>query len=171
MPGAGDLPLYGRRAAVAGGCRSLTESPKACRLRRMAALGPHRWITIRKKFSHSAAAFGVGCNFVFPSHNGGSAVWRNSYRYALVAQLDRASDYESEGCRFDSCRAHYFNPFRSARTDRPKIAPPFALPVDIIPIFRRRTLSRLGHIGTLNHLGYNRLFECGGCADRCADRS
>gem|GEM_PF-3689310 len=25
---------------------------------------------------------------------------------ALVAQLDRASDYESEGCRFDSCRAH-----------------------------------------------------------------
>lgn len=24
---------------------------------------------------------------------------------APVAQLDRVSDYESEGCRFDSCRA------------------------------------------------------------------
>ena len=27
--------------------------------------------------------------------------------HAFVAQLDRASDYESEGCRFESCRAHY----------------------------------------------------------------
>jgi hypothetical protein len=26
---------------------------------------------------------------------------------ALVAQPDRASDYESEGRRFESCRAHY----------------------------------------------------------------
>ena len=24
-----------------------------------------------------------------------------------VAQLDRASDFESEGCRFESCRAHH----------------------------------------------------------------
>jgi hypothetical protein len=23
--------------------------------------------------------------------------------------LDRASDYESEGCRFDSCRAHHLS--------------------------------------------------------------
>ena len=30
-------------------------------------------------------------------------------KYALVAQLDRASDYESEGHRFESCRA--CNPF------------------------------------------------------------
>lgn len=27
--------------------------------------------------------------------------------HAPVAQLDRASDYESEGRRFDSCRAHF----------------------------------------------------------------
>jgi hypothetical protein len=25
---------------------------------------------------------------------------------ASVAQLDRASDFESEGCRFESCRMH-----------------------------------------------------------------
>jgi hypothetical protein len=29
---------------------------------------------------------------------------------ALVAQPDRASDYESEGRRFESCRARYRNP-------------------------------------------------------------
>ena len=28
-----------------------------------------------------------------------------SFRYAPVAQLDRASDYGSEGCGFDFCRA------------------------------------------------------------------
>ena len=28
--------------------------------------------------------------------------------YAPVAQLDRASDYGSEGCGFDSCRARQF---------------------------------------------------------------
>ena len=27
--------------------------------------------------------------------------------YAPIAQLDRVSDYESEGCRFDSCWMHY----------------------------------------------------------------
>ena len=27
--------------------------------------------------------------------------------HALVAQWIRASDYESEGCRFDPCRVHY----------------------------------------------------------------
>ncbi len=27
--------------------------------------------------------------------------------YALVAQLDRATDFGSVGCRFDSCRAHH----------------------------------------------------------------
>ena len=27
---------------------------------------------------------------------------------APVAQLDRASDYESEGCRFDSCQARHY---------------------------------------------------------------
>ena len=31
----------------------------------------------------------------------------NNKKYAPVAQLDRASDYESEGCRFDSRRAHH----------------------------------------------------------------
>ena len=30
-------------------------------------------------------------------------------KFALVAQLDRASDYESEGCRFNSCWAHQFD--------------------------------------------------------------
>ena len=29
-------------------------------------------------------------------------------RYALVAQLDRASDYGSEGCEFESRRARQF---------------------------------------------------------------
>ena len=28
---------------------------------------------------------------------------------ALVAQLDRASDYGSEGCEFESRRAHHLN--------------------------------------------------------------
>ena len=27
---------------------------------------------------------------------------------APVAQLDRASDYGSEGCKFESCRARHF---------------------------------------------------------------
>ena len=27
-------------------------------------------------------------------------------KYGLVAQLDRAPDYESGGCRFESCRGH-----------------------------------------------------------------
>ena len=31
---------------------------------------------------------------------------------APVAQLDRASDYESEGCRFDSCRVHKEDPVK-----------------------------------------------------------
>ena len=30
------------------------------------------------------------------------------FRLGPVAQLDRASDYESEGCRFDSCQARHF---------------------------------------------------------------
>ena len=30
---------------------------------------------------------------------------------ALVAQLDRASDYGSEGCEFESRRAHHKNRF------------------------------------------------------------
>jgi hypothetical protein len=29
-------------------------------------------------------------------------------RHALVAQLDRASDFESEGRRFEPCRVHHF---------------------------------------------------------------
>lgn len=29
--------------------------------------------------------------------------------YALVAQLDRATDFGSVGCRFDSFRAHHLN--------------------------------------------------------------
>ena len=33
---------------------------------------------------------------------------------APVAQLDRASDYESEGYRFDSCRAHHITGSSSA---------------------------------------------------------
>jgi hypothetical protein len=33
---------------------------------------------------------------------------------ALVAQPDRASDYESEGRRFESCRAHYKLPANAA---------------------------------------------------------
>src|SRR5918997_5536717 len=33
---------------------------------------------------------------------------------ALVAQPDRASDYESEGRRFESCRAHYEIPANTA---------------------------------------------------------
>ena len=28
--------------------------------------------------------------------------------YALVAQLDRVSDFESEGRRFESCRVYYY---------------------------------------------------------------
>jgi hypothetical protein len=29
--------------------------------------------------------------------------------FAPVAQLDRVADFESEGCRFESCRARYIN--------------------------------------------------------------
>ena len=36
---------------------------------------------------------------------------------ASVAQLDRASDSDSEGRRFDSCQAHHvFKPFEAIRT-------------------------------------------------------
>jgi hypothetical protein len=31
--------------------------------------------------------------------------------FAPVAQLDRVADFESEGCRFESCRARFCNPF------------------------------------------------------------
>ena len=31
-------------------------------------------------------------------------------RYALVAQLDRASDYGSEGCEFEPRRVHHIKP-------------------------------------------------------------
>lgn len=35
-------------------------------------------------------------------------------KYAPIAQLDRVSDYESEGCRFDSYWAHQkLRPMRS----------------------------------------------------------
>ena len=37
--------------------------------------------------------------------------------YASVAQLDRASDSDSEGRRFDSCQAHHvFKPFEAIHT-------------------------------------------------------
>ena len=42
--------------------------------------------------------------------------WRQD---ALVAQLDRASDFESEGCRFESCPARHFSCCISLRRDRP----------------------------------------------------
>ncbi len=31
--------------------------------------------------------------------------------FAPVAQLDRVADFESEGCRFESCRARFCNSF------------------------------------------------------------
>ena len=38
-------------------------------------------------------------------------------QFASVAQLDRASDSDSEGRRFDSCQAHHvFKPFEAIRT-------------------------------------------------------
>ena len=36
------------------------------------------------------------------------AILHAVFRLGPVAQLDRASDYESEGCRFDSCQARHF---------------------------------------------------------------
>ena len=39
-----------------------------------------------------------------------------------VAQLDRASDFESEGCRFESCRAHH-------KGKKMKIIKPFGLSI------------------------------------------
>ena len=37
-------------------------------------------------------------------------------QFASVAQLDRASDSDSEGRRFDSCQAHHvFKPFEAVR--------------------------------------------------------
>ena len=62
---------------------------------------------------------------------------------ALVAQLDRASDYESEGRRFESCRAHYKMPanaafLRWARARRVKVdftpgSTPYSELVDVVP--------------------------------------
>ena len=34
--------------------------------------------------------------------------------YALVAQLDRVTDYESVGRRFESCPAHHYQGFADA---------------------------------------------------------
>ena len=36
----------------------------------------------------------------------GDDLGRREGRYAFVAQLDRATDFESVGRRFDSCRTH-----------------------------------------------------------------
>ncbi len=42
------------------------------------------------------------------NRSGRRSEWR-SYLHALVAQLDRASDFESEGREFESLRARHFN--------------------------------------------------------------
>src|SRR3954467_10942265 len=46
---------------------------------------------------------------------------RKGLKYAALAQLDRASVYGTEGCRFDSCKLHYA-PFHSTEIVPP--APP-----------------------------------------------
>ena len=38
------------------------------------------------------------------------ALYTNMLLYALVAQLDRATDFESVGRTFEPCRAHLFYP-------------------------------------------------------------
>ncbi len=37
------------------------------------------------------------------------AIYNGTKRQAPVAQLDRASDFESAGRRFEPCRAHHIN--------------------------------------------------------------
>lgn len=36
----------------------------------------------------------------------GNIIYNIARKYALVAQLDRVTDFESGGRRFDSCQAH-----------------------------------------------------------------
>lgn len=43
----------------------------------------------------------------FPTCGGSGSRRRQSPRHASVAQLDRASDFGSEGCRFESCRMRH----------------------------------------------------------------
>ncbi len=64
----------------------------------------------QKYFRHGSEELtsdAVGKKFVFSSFYAKV----NPSRDALVAQLDRASDFGSEGYRFDSCRVHHFYPF------------------------------------------------------------
>ena len=48
------------------------------------------------------------CSIILPAHEGSWAVL-NSDGLAPVAQLDRVTDYESEGQRFESSRAYFQN--------------------------------------------------------------
>ncbi len=51
---------------------------------------------------------GIGAGRTERNRSGRRSEWR-SYLHALVAQLDRASDFESEGREFESLRARHFN--------------------------------------------------------------
>ena len=54
---------------------------------------------------------------------------------ALVAQLDRASDYESEGYRFESCRVRHREEAEQRRSDLRRVF------VQIAGIVQREKLS------------------------------
>src|SRR5450759_4228979 len=45
---------------------------------------------------------------------------RQKISRASVAQLDRASDFGSEGCRFKSCRTHHSTSLRFFEKERPR---------------------------------------------------
>ena len=53
------------------------------------------YLIIENHFNNFAFVYKESCTF---------AVW--NFSDGFVAQLDRASDYGSEGCRFESCRGH-----------------------------------------------------------------
>ena len=58
------------------------------------------WINFYAKISRSIAS-------LLHPQSGMGSVWSVGTTRAPVAQLDRASDFGSEGCRFKSCPVHH----------------------------------------------------------------
>lgn len=61
-----------------------------------------------RSWFHSQAGKAVDCNSTIAGSNpAGTSNHTLIYIKAPLAQLDRVSDYESEGCEFDSCKARH----------------------------------------------------------------
>ena len=64
-----------------------------------------------KKFRKKVLTFFALCDIIIFVPSDRNRKWK----FAPIAQLDRAFDYESKGHRFESCWVHHENPWRASR--------------------------------------------------------